>query len=105
MMLAGPLSNKYGRKIILKWAAVFYAVSAVGSALAPDFVTLVIARMIGGVGVGASLIIAPMYIAEISPAEIRGRMVSFNSIREIVFDGRNDPHLFDVRIVTVPVTD
>ena len=84
MMLAGPLSNKYGRKIILKWAAVFYAVSAVGSALAPDFVTLVIARMIGGVGVGASLIIAPMYIAEISPAEIRGRMVSFNQLNIVI---------------------
>jgi len=84
MMIAGPLSNRYGRKLILKWAAVFYAVSAVGSALAPDYVTLVIARMIGGIGVGASLIIAPMYIAEISPAAIRGRMVSFNQLNIVV---------------------
>jgi MFS transporter, SP family, arabinose:H+ symporter len=80
MMLAGPLSNAYGRKTILRWAALSYALSAVGSALAPDFTTLVIARMLGGFGVGASLIIAPVYIAEISPPKLRGRMVSFNQL-------------------------
>lgn len=80
MVLAGPLSTAFGRKTMLKWAAVFYAVSAIASALAPDFTTLVAARMIGGFGVGASLIIAPMYIAEISPPNLRGRMVSFNQL-------------------------
>ncbi len=80
MMVAGPLSTKFGRKPVLKIAASLYAISALGSAVAPDFITLVIARMIGGLGVGASLIIAPMYIAEISPAHLRGRMVSFNQL-------------------------
>ncbi|HKK69432.1 MAG TPA: sugar porter family MFS transporter, partial [Bacteroidales bacterium] len=80
MMVAGPLSTKFGRKPVLKMAASLYAISALGSAVAPDFITLVIARMIGGFGVGASLIIAPMYIAEISPAHLRGRMVSFNQL-------------------------
>lgn len=84
MMLAGPLSTAYGRKLILKFTAALYAVSAVGSAVAPDFVTLVIARMIGGLGVGASLIIAPMYIAEISPPKMRGRMVSFNQLNIVL---------------------
>ncbi len=84
MMLAGPLSTTYGRKPVLKVTAALYAVSAIGSALAPDFVTLVVARMIGGLGVGASLIIAPMYIAEISPPNIRGRMVSFNQLNIVV---------------------
>ncbi len=84
MMLAGPLSTAYGRKQVLKVTAALYAVSAIGSALAPDFVTLVIARMIGGLGVGASLIIAPMYIAEISPPAIRGRMVSFNQLNIVI---------------------
>ena len=63
MILAGPLSDRIGRRKVLTYAAVLYAVSAIGSALAPNFILLVIARMIGGLGVGASLIIAPMYIA------------------------------------------
>jgi sugar porter (SP) family MFS transporter len=84
MMVAGPLSDKYGRKIILKWAAVLYAVSSLASALAPSFTMLVIARMMAGLGVGASLIVAPMYIAEISPAKIRGRMVSFNQLNIVI---------------------
>jgi len=84
MMLAGPLSTVYGRKPLLKITAMLYAISAIGSALAPDYATLVIARMIGGLGVGASLIIAPMYIAEISPPGIRGRMVSFNQLNIVL---------------------
>jgi sugar porter (SP) family MFS transporter len=84
MLVAGPLSDKYGRKFILKIAAVLFAVSAIASALAPTFLFLVIARMIGGLGVGAALIIAPMYIAEISPPKIRGQMVSFNQLNIVV---------------------
>jgi len=84
MMLAGPLSNKYGRKRLLSFAAVLYAISAIFSALAPSFILLVIARMIGGFGVGMSLILAPMYIAEISPAKLRGRMVSFNQLNIVI---------------------
>lgn len=84
MAVAGPLSTSYGRRRVLKITASLYAVSALGSALAPDFTTLVIARMIGGLGVGASLIIAPMYIAEISPPAIRGRMVSFNQLNIVL---------------------
>lgn len=84
MMTAGPISNRIGRKRTLSLAAVLYSVSAVGSALAPDYATLVIARMIGGLGVGASLIIAPMYIAEIAPPQLRGRMVSFNQLNIVI---------------------
>lgn len=84
MMIAGPISDKYGRRAVLRWAAILYAISAVGSALAPSFLLLVIARMIGGFGVGASLILAPMYIAEISPKELRGRLVSFNQLNIVI---------------------
>lgn len=84
MMVAGPVSDRFGRRTVLKWAAVLYAISALGSALAPNFVTLVIARMIGGLGVGTSLIIAPMYIAEIAPPKQRGRMVSFNQLNIVL---------------------
>lgn len=84
MLVAGPLSNKYGRRRMLSISALLYAISALFSAFAPDFITLVIARMIGGFGVGASLILAPMYIAEISPAHLRGRMVSFNQLNIVL---------------------
>ncbi len=75
MMVAGPLSDRLGRRPVLQIAAAMFAVSAIASALAPDFITLVIARMLGGFGVGAALIIAPMYIAEISAIYI-GAMIS-----------------------------
>ena len=84
MMVAGPLSDKLGRRTVLRYAAILYAISAITSALAPSFVFLVIARMIGGFGVGASLILAPMYIAEISPPALRGRMVSFNQLNIVI---------------------
>ncbi|MEM9688507.1 MAG: sugar porter family MFS transporter [Pseudomonadota bacterium] len=84
MMVSGPLSDRYGRRPVLKVAAVLFAVSAVWSAFAPDFLSLVIARMLGGFGVGAALIIAPMYIAEIAPGHKRGRLVSFNQLNIVV---------------------
>ncbi len=84
MMFAGPLSDKLGRKSVLKYAALLYAFSALLSAIAPSFLVLVIARLIAGIGVGVSLILAPMYIAEISPAEKRGKMVSFNQLNIVV---------------------
>ncbi|MGA9574759.1 MAG: sugar porter family MFS transporter, partial [Lysobacterales bacterium] len=84
MMLAGPLSDRFGRRPVLKTAAIMFTVSAVASALAPDYATLVVARMLGGFGVGAALIIAPMYIAEIAPPALRGRMVSFNQLNIVV---------------------
>ena len=84
MMVAGPLSDKFGRRKVLQWSAILFAVSAIGSALAPTFLLLVIARMLGGFGVGASLILAPMYIAEIAPANMRGRLVSFNQLNIVI---------------------
>lgn len=84
MLAAGPLSDKYGRRRILKFAAVLYAVSAIASASAQSFWFLVAARMVGGLGVGASLIIAPMYIAEIAPPKIRGKLVSFNQLNIVL---------------------
>lgn len=84
MMLAGPLSDKFGRVPVLKIAAILFTISAIGSALAPSYLTLVIARMIGGLGVGTALIIAPMYIAESAPPADRGRMVSFNQLNIVI---------------------
>lgn len=74
----GTLSDRLGRKGILIGAAVLFLVSAVGTALPRTLTTFVIFRFIGGVGVGVASMTSPMYIAEISPARIRGRMVSLN---------------------------
>ena len=84
MMFAGPVSDRFGRRVVLKYSALLYAFSALLSAIAPSFIILVIARLIAGVGVGTSLILAPMYIAEISPAEKRGKLVSFNQLNIVV---------------------
>jgi SP family arabinose:H+ symporter-like MFS transporter len=84
MMVSGPLSDRIGRKKVLVLASILFFISAVYSALSPDFANLVIARMIGGLGVGAALIIAPMYIAEIAPAAIRGKLVSFNQLNIVL---------------------
>ncbi len=84
MLAAGPLSNVLGRRAVLEYAAALFFVSAVASALAPSFLLLVIARMIGGLGVGAALIVAPMYIAELAPPSVRGRMVSFNQLNIVI---------------------
>ena len=84
MTVAGPLSDRLGRRPVLRLAAMLFAVSAVASGVAPNFTALVAARMLGGLGVGAALIIAPMYIAEIAPAAMRGRLVSFNQLNIVV---------------------
>ncbi len=74
----GVLCDRLGRKKTLLIAAVFYFISAVGSALPRSLTEFIIFRIIGGLGVGAASMAAPLYIAEISPARIRGRMVSLN---------------------------
>ena len=84
MMVSGPLSDRIGRRPVLRIAASLFAVSAIASALAPSFAWLVFARMLGGLGVGAALIIAPMYIAEMAPPESRGRLVSFNQLNIVI---------------------
>ncbi|NMH85999.1 sugar porter family MFS transporter [Flavivirga algicola] len=84
MIIAGPMSDKYGRCKLLKYAAILFTISAIGSALATTFYWLIIFRMIGGLAVGAALIIAPMYIAEVAPPDKRGQLVSFNQLNIVI---------------------
>ncbi len=84
MMFSGPVSDRIGRKKVLIYAALLFFISAVFSALSASYAQLVIARMIGGLGVGAALIIPPMYIAEIAPPKMRGRLVSFNQLNIVI---------------------
>jgi MFS transporter, SP family, sugar:H+ symporter len=78
--LAGPLANRLGRVRVMLVAAAFFAVSAFGSGLAFAIWDLALWRFIGGMGVGAASVIAPAYIAEISPARIRGRLGSLQQL-------------------------
>ena len=74
--LAGPLSDKIGRKIPLVMAAILFLLSAIGCSLLNNFTWLIMARITGGVGVGIASIVVPLYISEIAPAKIRGRLVT-----------------------------
>ncbi|MER2493485.1 sugar porter family MFS transporter [Catenovulum sediminis] len=80
---AGPLADKIGRKKVLIGIAALYILSAIFSACAFSYESLVIARMIGGLAF-SSLILAPMYIAEIAPAQLRGKLVSLNQLNIVI---------------------
>jgi MFS transporter, SP family, arabinose:H+ symporter len=74
--IAGWLSDRFGRKKVLVFSAVLFALTAIGCAVAREPYFLSIARLIGGIGVGVAGMVVPLYIAEISPAHLRGRMIS-----------------------------
>ncbi|HMD96574.1 MAG TPA: sugar porter family MFS transporter [Terriglobia bacterium] len=76
-MLAGIPGDRYGRRDSLRLMAVLYLISALGCAFAWNWPALVVARFIGGLGIGGSSVLGPMYIAEIAPAKWRGRLVGF----------------------------
>lgn len=76
-LLAGIPGDRFGRRDSLRLMALFYIVSALGCALAWDWYSLVFFRFIGGLGIGGSSVLGPMYIAEIAPAKWRGRLVGF----------------------------
>jgi SP family arabinose:H+ symporter-like MFS transporter len=82
-LLGGWPADRFGRKATLLWIGVLYFAGAVGSALAPNVTVFIIARVIGGLGIGISTVVAPMYISEIAPAKHRGRlagMFQFNIV-------------------------
>jgi SP family arabinose:H+ symporter-like MFS transporter len=80
IVVAGPLADRFGRRTVLRAAAIVFAVSAAVAAAAPSFGALILARLLSGLGVGAVFVAAPMYIAEIAPPAVRGRMVTFNQL-------------------------
>lgn len=72
--VAGRITDQYGRKRVLLWVAVLFAVTSAATALAWDFTSFLAARFLGGLAVGAVSLVSPMYVSEISPPSVRGRM-------------------------------
>jgi MFS family permease len=78
--VAGFFSDRFGRKKVLRTTAVFFTGSALLSALTTNFALFVFSRVLGGIAVGGAILIAPVYIAEVSPPQLRGSMVSLNQL-------------------------
>src|SRR5690606_9440744 len=77
VLIAGLLSDRIGRKSVLLLTGVTFLLSGVGCALASSAPTLIVYRLVGGIGVGIASVVSPMYITEFAPSRIRGRMVAF----------------------------
>jgi SP family galactose:H+ symporter-like MFS transporter len=79
-LVGGGLADRFGRRPLLLAAAVVFGLGAVGAALAPGTAWLILARVIAGVAIGIASFVAPLYISEIAPVEIRGKLVSINQV-------------------------
>ena len=83
-LIAGKLSDHYGRKPILLLSALLFFLSALFSSIPPDYFWLICARLLGGVGVGMASVLSPLYISEFAPAHIRGRLVAMYQFSIVV---------------------
>ena len=83
-MFAGALSDKWGRKKILMLSGIAFAVSSIGIMLPMDLSWYIVFRFIGGIGIGIASMLAPMYISEIAPANIRGRLISIYQLGIVI---------------------
>ncbi len=83
-MASGYLTDRYGRKRPLIGAAALFTIAAIGTGAANTFTLFILFRLIGGLGIGLASALSPMYIAEISPAHMRGRLVSINQLTIVI---------------------
>ena len=83
-VISGVLSDKLGRKRPLLLAALLFTISAFGTGIADSFTVFIVYRIIGGLGIGLASALSPMYIAEVSPSQYRGRLVSLNQMTIVI---------------------
>ncbi len=83
-LLAGKPADLAGRRFVLIWLAIFFLVSAIGSAVAPEWYSFLAFRFLGGLGVGGASVVSPMYISEISTARYRGRLVAITQFNIVL---------------------
>jgi sugar porter (SP) family MFS transporter len=82
--IAGRLTDSYGRRGMLRWVAVLFALTSLATGLAPTFTLFIVARFVGGLAVGGASILSPMYVAEVSPPAMRGRMGALYQLSIVV---------------------
>lgn len=83
-IMAGPLGQRIGSRAALRWMGLLYVISATGCALAGSWESLLIFRALGGLGIGGSSVLGPVYIAELAPAKWRGRLVGLFQINIVI---------------------
>jgi sugar porter (SP) family MFS transporter len=83
-MISGILSDKFGRKWPLLLSAFLFCIASIGTGLADNYSMFIIFRIIGGIGIGLSSALSPMYIAEVAPSHLRGRFVSLNQMTIVI---------------------
>lgn len=83
-LMAGALSDKFGRKKLLIASALIFAITSIGNALATDFSIFIAWRIFGGVAIGLASNLSPMYIAEVAPAQMRGKLVAINQLTIVI---------------------
>jgi sugar porter (SP) family MFS transporter len=83
-LIAGVASDRFGRRRLLIGAALLFAITSIGNGLAGSFATFIAWRMLGGVAIGLASSLSPMYISEVAPAQMRGRLVSINQLTIVV---------------------
>ncbi|MBN8851281.1 MAG: arabinose-proton symporter [Sphingobacteriales bacterium 50-39] len=98
-MLAGYLSDRMGRKKVLVITAILFFISSIAAALAGDLTQFILARLIGGLGIGAASMLSPLYISEIAPARNRGRLVSLYQLAIVL--GINLIYFVNLRIAAL----
>lgn len=81
---SGVLTDKYGRKKVLIYVALIFALSCLGSAISHTFIFYVLSRVLGGLSVGAASVLSPMYVAEVAPTRIRGTLVSIYQLTIVI---------------------
>lgn len=84
VMLSGSLADKYGRKPLIISASIIFIWAAIGTGIVNDLNWFIFYRIIGGIGIGLASNVSPMYIAEVSPGNIRGRLVSVNQLTVVL---------------------
>jgi sugar porter (SP) family MFS transporter len=81
---SGALTDRFGRRRVLIYVALLFAISCVGSALSHTFALFVVSRIVGGLSVGAASVLSPMYVAEVAPKNVRGRLVSIYQLTIVI---------------------
>jgi len=84
VMISGSLSDRYGRKPLMVVSSLIFIIAAIGTGICNDLSWFIVYRVLGGVGIGIASNLSPMYIAEVSPANIRGKFVSVNQLTIVI---------------------